>query len=252
MKLIAGEAGVCPDRILDTDLYLYSRTRAGYVGLNREFIMSARLDDLQCAFASLLGFLRSDPSDSAAVLCVFDNEEVGSGSKQGAGGTFLQDTLYRINDGLGRTQEEYLRSLASSFMVSADNAHSVHPNHPDKADPTNRPFMNRGIVIKYSCNQKYTTDGVSGAIFRAVCEKADVPFQTFANRSDMIGGSTLGNISQSHVSVNTVDVGLAQLAMHSPCETAGAKDTAYLAEAARVLFSGSVRNTGEGTYTLNF
>lgn len=252
MKLIAQEAGVLPDRILDTDLYLYSRTRAGYIGLNREFIMSARLDDLQCAFASLLGFLHSEPVDSAAVFCIFDNEEVGSGSKQGAAGTFLQDTLFRLNDGLGRTREDYLRSLASSFMVSADNAHSVHPNHPDKADPTNRPFMNRGIVIKYSSNQKYTTDAVSGAIFRAICEKADVPWQTFANRSDMIGGSTLGNISQAHVSVNTVDVGLAQLAMHSPCETAGAKDTAYLAEAARILFSGSVVNTGEGTYTLRF
>ena len=142
--------------------------------------------------------------------------------------------------------------IASSFLVSADNAHAVHPNHTDKADPTNRPYLNKGIVIKYSANQKYTTDAVSGAIMRAICRQADVPCQTFANRSDLPGGSTLGNISQSQVALNTVDIGLPQLAMHSPYETAGAKDTAYLIEAAKVLFSSSVEGRGNGNYRLVF
>ena len=250
--LIALEAGVDAEDILDTDLFLYNRMPAVSLGLNNEFIASGRLDDLQCAFASLKGFIEASPKDSVAVHCVFDNEEVGSGTKQGAAGSFLRDTLHRINRGMGRTEDEFLMSIASSFLVSADNAHAVHPNHTDKTDPTNRPYLNKGIVIKYSANQKYTTDAVSGAIMRAICTKADVPYQTFANRSDMLGGSTLGNISQSQVALNTVDIGLAQLAMHSPYETAGAKDTAYLIEAAKVLFSSSVEGTGNGNYKLKF
>ena len=251
-KLIASEAGVDAEDILDTDLFLYNRMSAVRLGLNNEFIASGRLDDLQCAFASLKGFIEASPKDSVAVHCVFDNEEVGSGTKQGAAGSFLRDTLRRINRSMGRTEDEYLMSIASSFLVSADNAHAVHPNHPDKTDPTNRPYLNKGIVIKYSANQKYTTDAVSGAIMREICRQADVPFQTFTNRSDMLGGSTLGNISQSQVALNTVDIGLAQLAMHSPYETAGAKDTAYLIEAAKVLFSSSVEGTGNGNYKLKF
>ncbi len=238
MGLIASEAGVAAKDILDTDLFLYNRMPAVSLGLNGEFIASGRLDDLQCAFASLKGFLESSPKDSVAVHCVFDNEEVGSGTKQGAASTFLKDTL--------------LMSIASSFLVSADNAHAVHPNHADKTDPTNRAYLNKGIVIKYSANQKYTTDAVSGAIMRVICEKAGVPYQTFTNRSDMLGGSTLGNISQSQVALNTVDIGLPQLAMHSPYETAGAKDTAFLVEAAKVLFSSSVEGTGNGNYKLRF
>ena len=252
LKLIASEAGVSAADILDTDLFLYNRMPAVSLGLNNEFISSGRLDDLQCAFASLKGFVEASPKNSAAVHCVFDNEEVGSGTKQGAASTFLKDTLRRINSAMGRTEEEYLMSIASSFLVSADNAHAVHPNHTDKADPTNRPYLNKGIVIKYSANQKYTTDAVSGAIMRAICRQADVPCQTFANRSDLPGGSTLGNISQSQVALNTVDIGLPQLAMHSPYETAGAKDTAYLIEAAKVLFSSSVEGRGNGNYRLVF
>ena len=252
MKLIAGEAGVKEEDILDMDLFLCQRMKGTVLGLNGEFIASPRLDDLQCAFASVTGFLAADPGDSVAVHCVMDNEEVGSGTKQGAASTFLKDVLHRINAGMGRSEEEYLMSLASSFMVSADNAHSVHPNQTDKADPTNRPYMNEGIVIKYSANQKYTTDAVSGSLFKAICKKADVPFQTFHNRSDMLGGSTLGNISNTQVALNTVDIGLPQLAMHSPYETAGSKDTAYLVEAARVLFSSSVCGNGDGTYRIDF
>ncbi|MBE6017864.1 MAG: M18 family aminopeptidase [Lachnospiraceae bacterium] len=252
MKLIASEAGVPAEDILDTDLFLYNRMKASVFGLNNEFIASGRLDDLQCAFASLQGFIQASPVDSVAVHCVFDNEEVGSGSKQGAAGTFLKDTLHRISAAMGKTDEEYMMGLASSFLVSADNAHAVHPNHAEKSDPTNRAYLNKGIVIKYSANQKYTTDAVSGAVMRSICERAGVPYQTFTNRSDMIGGSTLGNISQSQVSLNTVDIGLPQLAMHSPYETAGANDTAYLIRAAKVLFSSSIEAAGDGSYKLRF
>lgn len=252
MQLIADEAGVQVEDILDTDLFLYDRMKGTTLGLHDEFIASGRLDDLQCAFASLKGFLAAELKQSIAVHCVYDNEEVGSGTKQGAASTFLKDTLQRISRAMGRSEEQYLMSIASSFMVSADNAHAVHPNHAEKADPTNRPYMNRGIVIKYSANQKYTTDGVSGAVMRAICKKAEVPYQTFTNRSDMLGGSTLGNISQAQVALNTVDVGLPQLAMHSPYETAGARDTAYLIEAARVLFSSSFEGNGDGNYRLIF
>jgi aspartyl aminopeptidase len=252
LKLIASEAGVSAEDILDTDLFLYNRMPAVSLGLNNEFIASGRLDDLQCAFASLKGFLEAKPGDSVAVHCVFDNEEVGSVTKQGAAGTFLRDTLHRINRAMGRTEDDYLMSIASSFLVSADNAHAVHPNHTDKTDPTNRTYLNKGIIIKYSANQKYTTDAVSGAVMRAICRQADVPFQTFSNRSDMLGGSTLGNISQSQVALNTVDIGLPMLAMHSPYETAGARDTAYLVEAAKVLFSSSFVGKGDGSYKLIF
>lgn len=252
MQLIADEAAVQVEDILDTDLFLYDRMKGTTLGLHGEFIASGRLDDLQCAFASLKGFLAAELKQSIAVHCVYDNEEVGSGTKQGAASTFLKDTLQRISRAMGRSEEQYLMSIASSFMVSADNAHAVHPNHAEKADPTNRPYMNRGIVIKYSANQKYTTDGVSGAVMRAICKKAGVPCQTFTNRSDMLGGSTLGNISQAQVALNTVDIGLPQLAMHSPYETAGARDTAYLIEAARVLFSSSFEGNGDGNYRLIF
>lgn len=252
MKLIAEAAGVSEEDILDTDLFLYNRMKGCTVGANNEFISSGRLDDLQCAFASLKGFIASKADGAIPVHCVLDNEEVGSGTKQGAASTFLSDSLKRVIYALGKNEDDFRRLLASSFMVSADNAHAVHPNHTDKADPTNRPYMNGGIVIKYSANQKYTTDAVSGAIMREICNKAGVPCQTFTNRSDMLGGSTLGNISNSQVALNTVDIGLAQLAMHSPYETAGAKDTAYLIEAAKVLFSGSIVSTGNGNYKLNF
>lgn len=252
MKLIAAEAGVQEEEILDMDLFLCQRMKGTVLGLNGELIASPRLDDLQCAFASLTGFLAAEPLDSVAVHCVMDNEEVGSGTKQGAASTFLKDILHRINTGMGRSEEEYLMALSSSFMVSADNAHSVHPNHTDKADPTNRPYMNEGIVIKYSANQKYTTDAVSAALFKTICRKAEVPYQTFHNRSDMLGGSTLGNISNTQVALNTVDIGLPQLAMHSPYETAGSKDTSFLVDAAKVLFSSSVYGNGDGSYRVVF
>lgn len=237
MKLMAAETDVAEEDSLGHDLFLYDRTPGTVWGANEEFISAPRLDDIQCAFASLEGFLRGERKESIAVHCVLDNEEVGSTTKQGAASTFLKDTLMRINMGLGRTQEEYLMTLADSFMVSADNAHALHPNHTDKTDPVNRPVLNGGIVIKYNANQKYCTDGVSAAIFKDICDRAEVPYQTFVNRSDMAGGSTLGNISNTQVPMKTVDIGLAQLAMHSVYETTGAKDTESLAKAAAVLFA---------------
>ncbi len=204
-----------------------------------------------------MGFVESGEKDGSAseasaipVLAVFDNEEVGSGTKQGADSTFLQDVLARIGQELGLTEEDQRRKLASSFMVSADNAHAVHPNAEGKADPVNRPRMNHGIVIKYSANQKYTTDAYSAALFRAIAEKAGETCQDFTNRSDMVGGSTLGNISNAHVSVNTVDIGLPQLAMHSPYETAGVHDTGALIRVMKVFFSSALKAEGRGRFSL--
>lgn len=236
MKSIAEAAGVKEEDILGHDIFLYNRVKGSIWGANEEFVSSSRLDDLQCAFSSLQGFLKGEKKEYAAVHCVLDNEEVGSGTKQGAASTFLYDTLVRINECLGLSYEEYLRALAKSFMLSADNAHAVHPNHKEVADPVNRPYMNEGIVIKHSANQKYCTDGVSAAVFKDLCREAGVPFQTFTNRSDMLGGSTLGNISNTKVALNAVDIGLPQLAMHSPYETAGVKDTYYLIQAAEKFF----------------
>lgn len=251
-RLVADEAGVSPEDVLDTDLYLYNREKASVIGLNGEFISSGRLDDLQCAFGTLKGFLAARPEKSIAVYCAFDNEEVGSMTKQGADSSFLRCTLERISTALGRSRGEFMASLSSSFMISADNAHAVHPNHPELEDPSHRPVPNGGIVIKYSANQKYTTDAVSGAVMKEICRKAGVPVQIFYNRSDLAGGSTLGNISTTQLSLNTVDIGLAQLAMHSAYETAGVKDTEYLARASAVFFSGAVTGTGDGSYRLDF
>lgn len=235
--VIAKSAGVKKDDILSHDLFLYNRVKWTTWGANNEYISCSRLDDQECVYSSFDGFLKGKEKENVPIHCVFDNEEVGSGTKQGAASTFLKATLVRINECLGRTTEQYYTALANSFMVSADNAHAVHPNHIEKADPVNRPVMNKGIVIKYNANQKYTTDAFSAAFFKNVCEKAKVPYQTFTNRSDTVGGSTLGNISTTQVAVDTVDIGLAQLAMHSPYESAGAKDPEYLAKASKEFYS---------------
>lgn len=227
-NIIAAELGVQVEDIYGMDMFLYNRNEPSIWGVNEEFISCPQLDDLQCAFTSLKGFLKGGNEKSINVFACFDNEEVGSGTKQGAGSTFLYDTLHRINDALGMDQESYHRALAGSFMLSADNAHALHPNHPEKTDINNCVYMNEGIVIKSHAGQKYTTDAVSTAIFKGLCESVNVPVQFFANRSDVAGGSTLGNISQAQVSMNCVDIGLAQLAMHSSYETAGIKDTYYM------------------------
>ena len=237
METIAQAAGVKAEDILGHDLFLYNRQKGCIWGAQEDFLSIGRLDDLQCAFASLKGFLGGEKKEYAAVHCVLDNEEVGSSTKQGAASTFLYDVLVRIVRGLGMDYEDYLRALADSFMISADNGHALHPNYTEKADPVNRPVLNQGIVIKYSGNQKYCTDAVSAAMFKDLCSQAEVPYQTFTNNSDIPGGSTLGNISNTKVALNSVDIGLPQLAMHSPYETVGVKDTYYLVEAAKKLFA---------------
>ncbi|MCD8197423.1 MAG: M18 family aminopeptidase [Lachnospiraceae bacterium] len=244
--LAANELQVEAERIYGMDLYLYNRAEPSVWGAEEEFISSPRLDDLECAYASLQGFLRGENSESVSVYACFDNEEVGSQTKQGAASTFLCDVLTRINAALGKTPEEFSRALASSFMLSCDNAHAVHPNYPEKTDVCNCVYMNEGIVIKSHAGQKYTSDAVSVALFKMICEKAGVPVQFFANRSDMNGGSTLGNIAMSQVSVNTVDIGLAQLAMHSAYETAGIKDADYLIRAAERFYNSHICETESG------
>lgn len=252
LPIVAEAAGVEPQDILGTDLFFYNRMKGIVWGAENEFISSRSLDDLQCAWSLMQGFLDSKQNDSRVTMCcVFDNEEVGSGTKQGADSTFLFDVMERINACLGGSAQTLRTAIANSFMVSADNAHGVHPNHPEKADPTNRPYLNGGIVIKFNANQKYTTDGISEAIFKSICDKAQVPCQTYANRSDIPGGSTLGNLSNRHVSLNTVDIGLAQLAMHSPYETAGVKDTEYLVRAMTAFYESAITAEPDGSYTIS-
>ncbi len=250
MDLVSSYAGVQKDNIISTDLFLYNRTEPTVWGESDEFMSSPKLDNLQCAYATLQGFLRGSNTKSVNVYCCFDNEEVGSGTKQGAASTFLEDVLKRINDNLGKSSEEYLCALASSFLISADNAHAVHPNHPELSDPTNRVYMNEGIVIKHNANQKYTTDAVSSALFKEFCKRADVPYQNYTNRSDVAGGSTLGNIASSKVSINMVDIGLAQLSMHSSYETAGIKDTLYLIKASEEFFNSHITEKSSGVLSV--
>ncbi len=245
-KLIAEAAGVREEHLLSTELFLYPRTKAVQTGLNGEFIVSPRLDDLQCVFGCLEGFLAAKPGGSLPVLAVFNNEEVGSNTRQGADSTFLTDVLERIAHGCGLDSDAWKVAVANSFMVSADNAHAIHPAHPEYADKGEFPVLGGGIVIKYNANQRYTTDAVSGAVFQAICQEAGVPVQRYSNRADLPGGSTLGNISTAHLSVPTVDIGLPQLAMHSVCETAGAADTDLLVKAMAAYFSRDFHRDRDG------
>mgnify|MGYP001134600093 FL=1 len=231
MDVIAAAAKVKAEDILAHDLILYSRVPGTIWGEEREFISSPKLDDLQCAFACFRGFTQGQKEKYISVYALFDNEEVGSATSQGAGSTFLANTLERLARSLGYSYDETMAMIARSFMISADNAHSVHPNHPEYADPVNRPVINGGIVIKYSAAQKYATNAFSAAYFKKLCKDHDIPTQTFTNHSDNPGGSTLGNISNTVIAIPTVDIGLPQLAMHSSYETAGVKDTAYLVDA---------------------
>lgn len=251
MDEVAAAAGTSADQIIGTDLFLYNRMPGTVWGHDDAFVSCARLDDLECVYASLKAIVNAASSKHVNVCCIMDNEEVGSSTKQGANSTFAEDVLRRIMLSTGHDQEDYIRALTGSFMLSADNAHATHPNHPEFADPVNQVQMNKGIVIKFNANQKYTTDAVSQSVFRSICAQMDVPVQFFANRSDMMGGSTLGNISGSHVSVNCVDIGLAQLAMHSCYETAGVKDLAYMIRGMKAFYETDVTVCADGSYTLN-
>ena len=250
LQYFAEQCDIAKEEILGYDLFLYARQKPGYLGLNKEFIFSPRLDDLQCVFALVTAMAEETPKEYVNVCAVFDNEEVGSSTKQGADSTFLEDVLERIAESFYLGKSAMKQKLAESFMISADNGHALHPNHPEKADPTNKPVLNGGVVIKYNANQKYTSDAVSAAIFRLVCENVDVPVQQYANRADMPGGSTLGNIANTQVSLNTVDIGLPQLAMHSAYETAGASDTEYMVRALTAFYGKSLRMESDGSYTL--
>ncbi len=232
-------------KVLGHDLFLYVRQKSTRWGMNGEFISAQALDDLECAWCCTEGFLQAKATRNIPVLCVFDSEEVGSSTCQGAAADLLQSTLSRICKAL---QLEERCQLTQSFMVSADNAHALHPNHPELADSANAPVLNGGVVVKFNANQRYTTDGVSAAVFRKICEKAGVPVQTYCNRADIAGGSTLGNVSLSQVAVPSVDIGLAQLAMHSCYETAGVKDAQYLTEAMAAYYGTQLEVTPDGGY----
>ena len=240
-KMIADEIGTCVENIISKDLFLVNRQKQVIWGYKDEFLSTPKLDDLQCAFSSMKGFLSSENKHSINVCVVFDNEEVGSNTKQGAMSTFMKDTLKRINFSLNFGIDDYYKAISKSFLVSCDNAHAVHPNHPELYDQTNRTFINKGIVIKEAANQKYTTDAFSRAVFLEICKKAQVPVQFFANRSDKVGGSTLGNLSNIQVSIHALDIGVAQLAMHSSFETCGTKDTSYMIKALKEFFSTNIK-----------
>jgi len=239
-KLLQKTAG---GKILGHDLYLYVRQKASIWGVDREYISAPALDDLACVWCCLQGFLSAEESTAVPMLCVFDGEEVGSSTLQGAASRLLQTAISRICQALN-VDEQIL--LANSFMISADNAHAVHPNHPELADANNAPTVNGGVVVKFNASQRYCTDGVSAAIFRKICGGAGVPVQTYCNRADIPGGSTLGNISLSQVSVPTVDIGLPQLAMHACYETAGVKDVASLIAAMTAFYAAALAASDEG------
>ncbi|MBQ2989851.1 MAG: M18 family aminopeptidase [Clostridia bacterium] len=247
---IASACGAEESAVAGCDLFLYCRTPGSIWGAGNAFFSCPRIDDLECAYTSLMAFCAAQAKAHINVFAVMDNEEVGSGSKQGADSTFLSDVFFRVGEALGASGSEIRAAVASSFMVSADNAHAVHPNHMEKYDAQNRTYMNGGVVIKHNANQKYTTDAVSDAIFSAICEKAGVPVQHFSNRSDILGGSTLGNIANAHVSMNTVDIGLAQLAMHSSYETAGCADVAHMIAALTQFYRTDIVTSADGMYTL--
>ncbi len=251
-ELLANELGVTPRQILGRDVFLVNRQEPLVWGAQDEFLSAPKLDDLMCAYASLDAFLRSNNQGSVSVFCCFDNEEVGSNTMQGALSTFLPDTLKRLNAALGGTDEMFRRALAASMLVSCDNAHAVHPNHPEKSDEGNRAHLNQGIVVKEAANQKYCTDAFSRAVFCAVLNNADIPFQRFANRSDMAGGSTLGNLSNMQASIHGVDVGCAQLAMHSAFETAGARDVLLAVRALQAFYDADIQVLGCDCATLEY
>lgn len=239
LDIIAREAGVKASDIIDCDLMLYDTTPACRVGVNGEFITSGRIDDLSMVHAAITALTETASATPAMtrVAAIFDNEETGSGTKQGAASPWLANVLTRINTALGGDNETFLRAVAASFMVSADNAHGTHPNYPEKQDPTNHPVLGRGPVIKINANCKYMTDAESAAVFRNICDLAGVPCQYFVNHSDVAGGSTLGNILTAQLDLRGVDMGAPQWAMHSARETSAAIDHAYIIQAFSTFYS---------------
>ena len=248
-QLLAEELGVDRGALLAWDLVLAPRQKPGLLGPEGELFQAPRIDDLACAWACLEGLCTAKGQEGAGqVYCLFDNEEVGSGTRQGALSTFLPDVLERIASCLGMDEQQRRMALAGSMLLSADNGHAVHPNFGEKSDPANKVYPNGGVVVKYSANQKYTTNALTAGVFRAICQKAGVPVQTFANRADEPGGSTLGNLLGQQVSIPMVDIGMAQLAMHAAVETAGSRDPDWLAAACAAFYESPLTRTGDGSY----
>ena len=231
INLVAKELDVDKSQILDFDLMLYPSQPATFVGVNDEFVCGGRIDDLSMAHAALTAFLEAKNETVTRVLAIFDNEETGSGTKQGAASPVLANIIQRTITSHGGSNEDFLRAVANSFMISADNGHEFHPNYTEKYDPTNHPVMGGGPIIKINANCKYMTDAHSAAIFAEICREAGVPCQTFVNHSDVAGGSTLGNILTSQIDIAGVDVGNPIWAMHSACETGAAIDQEYMIRA---------------------
>jgi len=245
---IAEKAGCAPEDVLASDLFVYNNQTGVIWGPDGEFVSAPRLDDLASVFCCAQGFLLAEDCGAVPVLGVFDNEEVGSSTKQGAASMFLPDTLWAICEALGLSQADYRRMLTQSFLLSCDNGHALHPNHPELSDSKQAPVMNGGVVIKHSPN--YTTDGVSDAVFAEICRRADVPVQHYANRPDLPGGSTLGNIANTKVGVRSVDIGMAQLSMHSCFETAGSRDVDCFVHAVQAFY-GTKLTMEDGAVILN-
>ena len=236
MNVICSELGVLQRDILDFDLYLADATPACTFGVHNEFISSGRLDDLSMCFAGLEAMLGTETADATKVLAIFDNEETGSQTKQGAGSPFLSMMLKRIALAQGETEEAFYQAIERAFMVSADNAHAWHPNYSEKYDPTNHPVLGGGPVIKFNAAQKYASDAVSASVFAEICREAGVPSQRFVNHSDVAGGSTLGNILASSIPLRRLDMGNAILAMHSCRETGSVADHIYVVKAFTQFF----------------
>ena len=236
MNIICGELSIKPEQILDFDLYLADATPACTFGVHDEFLSSGRLDDLSMCFAGLEAMIDTDTADATKVLAIFDNEETGSQTKQGAGSPFLAMMLQRIALAQSGSVEAWYQAIERAFMISADNAHAWHPNYSEKYDPTNHPVLGGGPVIKFNAAQKYASDAVSAVVFAEICRQADVPCQRFVNHSDVAGGSTLGNILASSIPLRGVDMGNAILAMHSCRETGSVADHLYTVKAFTQFF----------------
>lgn len=246
MSLVAKEAQTSQCKILGHDLFLYCRDNASIWGLSEEFFSAPRIDNLQCAYASVEAFLKAENNSSVNILAAFDNEEVGSGTKQGALSTFLYDVMTKINAACQKSEIDYKEDIASSMTLSADNAHAVHPNYSSKHDVTSRPALNCGVLIKHNASQKYTTDAMSAAILKKIFTKNNIPFSDYVNHSSTLGGSTLGHLLQEQVSMLCADIGAGQLSMHSAYETAGTRDTKYLVEAMTAFYNTTLKKTNNG------
>ena len=248
--LVCKEFEINREAICGMELYLYNYERGFEFGSDNEFILAPQIDNLECACLSLISFIEATNNKSCNVYCSFDNEEVGSGSKQGALSTFLFDVLVRICHKFNLGEEEIRIAFAKSFLVSCDNAHATHPNQPQLCDSLNRVYMNEGIVIKTNANLSYTTDAISNGLFTSILKEENIAYQVFANRSDTRGGSTLGHLALSQVSIDAIDIGLAQLAMHSSMEVCGVKDMQIMVDGIRAFYNRHLSKDSDNNFII--